>query len=98
MTGKPVRLTDIGRLYSLIMARFDRLEAMLTTKSGVVGDELLNSRNVRILTKMSDRTLLRRRKDGSLPFFRQGGKIYYLKSDVLRALQEPDRESKSQIK
>ena len=98
MTGKPVRLTDIGRLYSLIMARFDRLEAMLTTKSGVVGDELLNSRNVRILTKMSDRTLLRRRKDGSLPFFRQSGKIYYLKSDVLRALQEPDRESKSQIK
>ena len=44
---------------------------------------------------MSDRTLLRRRNDGSLPFHRDKGKIYYRRSDVLRAmLLEKEEHSK----
>jgi len=30
--------------------------------------------------------LLRRRNDGSLPFYRDKGKIYYLRTDVLKAV------------
>ena len=37
---------------------------------------------------MSDRTILRRRNDGTLPYFRHGGKIYYRKSVVLKAIQQ----------
>ena len=48
--------------------------------------EILDSKGVRLLTKMSDRTLLRRRNDGTLPFYRDKGKIYYRRSDVLRAV------------
>ena len=48
--------------------------------------EILDSKGVRLLTKMSDRTLLRRRNDGSLPFYRDKGKIYYLRTDVLKAV------------
>ena len=44
--------------------------------------EILDSKGVRLLTKMSDRTLLRRRNDSSLPFHRDKGKIYYCRSDV----------------
>lgn len=46
---------------------------------------------MRLLSKMSDRTLLRRRNDGTLPYFRRGGKIYYVKSKVLRALENMSR-------
>ena len=47
------------------------------------------------VTKMSDRTLLRRRNDGTLPFYRDKGKIYYRRSDVLRAmLLEKEEHSK----
>ena len=46
-------------------------------------------------SKMSDRTLLRRRNDGTLPFHRDKGKIYYRRSDVLRAmLLEKEEHSK----
>ena len=57
--------------------------------------EILDSKGVRLLTKMSDRTLLRRRNDGTLPFHRDKGKIYYRRSDVLRAmLLEKEEHSK----
>ncbi len=51
-------------------------------------EEILDTRKMRLLSKMSDRTLLRRRNDGTLPYFRRGGKIYYVKSKVLRALEK----------
>lgn len=58
--------------------------------------EILDSKGVRLLTKMSDRTLLRRRNDGTLPFHRDKGKIYYRRSDVLRAmLLEKEEHSKN---
>lgn len=57
--------------------------------------ETRDSKGVRLLTKMSDRTLLRRRNDGTLPFYRDKGKIYYRRSDVLRAvLLEKSENSK----
>lgn len=87
---------DLSSLYSVMLERFDRLEQLLTPKAFpdvAPGDEILDTRHIRILMKISDRTLLRRRNDGTLPYFKQGGKIYYLKSDVLRSLQQPDKQN-----
>ena len=41
-----------------------------------------------MLTRMSDRTLSRRRSDGTIPYVKHGGKIYYRKSVVLKAIQQ----------
>ncbi len=57
-------------------------------------DELLDSRKMRLLTNMSDRTLLRRRTEGTLPFVRYGGKIYYIKSQVLHVIGRSDPKCK----
>lgn len=47
-----------------------------------------------MLTRMSDRTLSRRRSDGTIPFVKHGGKIYYSRSRVLEALRrEPNTTS-----
>ena len=69
---------------------------MLSAIHNLPDSEILDSKGVRLLTKMSDRTLLRRRNDGSLPFHRDKGKIYYRRSDVLRAmLLEKEEHSKN---
>ena len=81
---------EISGILSLLLNRFDRLEKQIASvgRDNLGGDELLDSRDIRILTKMSDRTILRRRNDGTLPYFRHGGKIYYSKSVVLKAIQQ----------
>ena len=80
---------EISGILSLLLNRFDRLEKQIASvgRDNLGGDELLDSRDIRILTKMSDRTILRR-NDGTLPYFRHGGKIYYRKSVVLKAIQQ----------
>lgn len=80
----------MGHVLGLLLRRFDRLEQKIESASqeALYGDELLDSRDIRILTKLSDRTILRRRNDGTLPYFKHGGKIYYRKSVVLRAIQQ----------
>lgn len=45
------------------------------------------------VTKMSDRTFLRRRNDEMLSFHRDKGKIYYRRSGVLRAMSACIRSS-----
>lgn len=82
----------MGRILGLLLRRFDRLEQLITSIAPDTfnEDELLDSRDIRVLTKMSDRTILRRRNDGTLPYFKHGGKIYYRKSVVLRAIQQLD--------
>lgn len=93
MEEKPITSAEISRLFTLILDRFDRIEKMLTPITQEVSeDEIIDSRKIRLLTKMSDTTLWRRRNDGSMPFFRHGGKIYYLKSKVMQAIQQSDRE------
>lgn len=81
---------QVSRVLGLLLQRFDRLERAVQSISPDTSDddELLDSRDIRVLTKMSDRTILRRRNDGTLPYFKHGGKIYYRKSVVLKALEQ----------
>lgn len=81
---------DLSRALGLVLRRFDRVEQLIASiaQETFDGDELLDSRDIRVLTKLSDRTILRRRKDGTLPYFRHSGKIYYRKSAVLKVIQQ----------
>lgn len=83
---------ELGHVLGLLLRRFDRLEQKIESASqeALYGDELLDSRDIRVLTKLSDRTILRRRNDGTLPYFKHGGKIYYRKSVVLQAILQLD--------
>lgn len=83
-------------MLSAILAKVTNIEKLLAPAVHNLPDsEILDSKGVRLLTKMSDRTLLRRRNDGILPFHRDKGKIYYRRSDVLRAmLLEKEEHSK----
>ena len=83
-------------MLSAILAKVTNIEKLLAPAVENIPDsEILDSKGVRLLTKMSDRTLLRRRNDGTLPFHRDKGKIYYRRSDVLRAmLLEKEEHSK----
>ena len=83
-------------MLSAILAKVTNIEKLLAPAVlNLLDIEILDSKGVRLLTKMSDRTLLRRRNDGTLPFHRDKGKIYYRRSDVLRAmLLEKEEHSK----
>ena len=83
-------------MLSAILAKVTNIEKLLAPAvHNLLDSEILDSKGVRLLTKMSDRTLLRRRNDGTLPFHRDKGKIYYRRSDVLRAmLLEKEEHSK----
>lgn len=77
----------VSHMLSTILAKVNNIEKLLSPAVENIPDsEILDSKGVRLLTKMSDRTLLRRRNDGTLPFYRDNGKIYYRRSDVLRAV------------
>ena len=85
-----------NHMLSAILTKVNNIEKVLSPAVENLPDsEILDSKGVRLLTKMSDRTLLRRRNDGTLPFYRDKGKIYYLRSHVLRAvLLEKSENSK----
>ena len=85
-----------NHMLSAILAKVNNIEKLLSPAVENLPDsEILDSKGVRLLTKMSDRTLLRRRNDGTLPFYIDKGKIYYRRSDVLRAvLLEKSENSK----
>ena len=85
-----------AHMLSAILAKVTNIEKLLAPAVHNLPDsEILDAKGVRLLTKMSDRTLLRRRNDGTLPFHRDKGKIYYRRSDVLRAmLLEKEEHSK----
>lgn len=87
----------VTHMLSTILAKVNNIEKLLCPSVENIPDsEILDSKGVRLLTKMSDRTLLRRRNDGTLPFYRDKGKIYYRRSDVLRAvLLEKTENSKN---
>ena len=80
---------QMTHMLSTILAKVTNIEKLLAPAIHNLPDnEILDSKGVRLLTKMSDRTLLRRRNDGSLPFHRR--------SDVLRAmLLEKEEHSKN---
>lgn len=87
------RQPDYSKMLALIFGRLDKIEKHISVISQPPfdeNDEIVDTRKMRLLTKMSDRTLLRRRIEGSLPYFRYGGKVYYHKSQALRALRQPN--------
>ena len=94
---KVVPGAGVTHMLSTILAKVNRIEQLLSPNIENLPDsEILDLKGVRLLTKMSDRTLLRRRNDGTLPFHRDKGKIYYRRSDVLRAmLLEKEEHSKN---
>mgnify|MGYP001522258147 CR=1 FL=1 len=73
---------QMTHMLSTILAKVTNIEKLLAPAIHNLPDsEILDSKGVRLLTKMSDRTLLRRRNDGS---------------DVLRAmLLEKEEHSKN---
>ena len=98
MNNRKVRpAAGVTHMLSTILAKVNRIEQLLSPNIENLPDsEILDSKGVRLLTKMSDRTLLRRRNDGTLPFPRDKGKIYYRRSYVLRAmLLEKEEHSKN---
>lgn len=88
---------QMTHMLSAILAKVTNIEKLLTPAvHNLLDSEILDSKGVHLLTKMSDWTLLRRRNDGSLTFYRDKGKIYYRRSDVLRAmLLEKEEYSKN---
>ena len=84
------RKPTYGHLLFRIYERLDAIEQRLSALSAEQlseNEEILDTRKMRLLSKMSDRTLLRRRNDGTLPFFIRVFKIYYVKSKVFRAIE-----------
>ena len=68
---------QIIHLLSTIFSKVNSIEKLLSAAIPSMPDnEILYSKGVRLLTKMSDRTLLRRRNDSSLSFYRDKGKIH----------------------
>ncbi len=66
-----------NHMLSAILAKVNNIEKLLSPAVENLPDsEILDSKGVRLLTKMSDRTLLRRRNDGTLPFYRDYCSIY----------------------
>lgn len=62
-------------MLSAILAKVTNIEKLLAPAVHNLPDsEILDSKGVRLLTKMSDRTLLRRRNDGTFPFHRDKGR------------------------
>ena len=80
---KPLKGNPTLRLLRLVLRRFNRLELLIQN----------NSR------PLPDRTLSRRRSDGTIPYVKHGGKIYYSRSRVLEALRnEPNTTSTNKVK
>lgn len=65
-----------------------RLETELEALSSFNGKQMLDSRDMRLQLKVCDRTLIRWRKSGRLPYFKISGKVYFWACDVYRFLRE----------
>lgn len=66
---KVVPGAGVTHLLSTIFAKMNRIEKLLSPNIENLPDsKILDSKGVHLLTKMFDRTLLRRRNDGALPF------------------------------
>ena len=71
---KPLKGNPTLRLLRLVLRRFNRLELLIQNNSRPLPDDLIDTPAVRMLTRMSDRTLSRRRSDGTIPYVKHGGK------------------------
>ena len=84
---------DIEILKAMIKDNFEeqrkliaKLETALEAVTSFNGKQMLDSRDMRLMLKVCDRTLIRWRNSGTLPFFKLSGKIYFWASDVYKFL------------
>lgn len=75
-----------------------RLETALDAMTSINGKQMLDSRDMRLQLKVCDRTLIRWRNSGKLPYFKLSGKIYFWASDVYRFLREECRNESPDIR
>ena len=86
---------DIEKLKAMIKENFEeqrklisKLEIALEAVTSFNGKQMLDSRDMRLMLKVCDRTLIRWRNSGKLPYFKLSGKIYFWASDVHKFLRE----------
>ena len=86
---------DIEILKAMIKENFEeqrkliaKLETALEAVTSFNGKQMLDSRDMRLMLKVCDRTLIRWRNSGKLPFFKLSGKIYFWASDVYKFQRE----------
>ena len=86
---------DIEKLKAMIEGSFEeqrqliaKLETAVEALTSFNGKQMLDSRDMRLMLKVCDRTLIRWRNSGKLPFFKLSGKIYFWASDVHKFLRE----------
>lgn len=102
MKQKNIRMeennNDIEKLKAMIKENFEeqrkliaKLEIALEAVSSFNGKQMLDSRDMRLMLKVCDRTLIRWRNSGKLPYFKLSGKIYFWASDVYTFLREECR-------
>ena len=96
---------NIEMLKALIQKSFaeqreliSRLETVLEAMTSFNGKQMLDSRDMRLQLKVCDRTLIRWRNSGKLPYFKLSGKIYFWASDVYRFLREEYRDESPDIR
>lgn len=95
---------NIEKLEAMIKASFEeqrnlitKLETALEALTCFNGKQMLDSRDMRLLLKVCDRTLIRWRNSGKLPYFKLSGKIYFWASDVHKFLREECKQENSII-
>lgn len=75
-----------------IMKRLDILGEYFDTsklhRQALEGEELLDNQDIRLMLKISTRSLQRYRSAGRLPYYTISGKIYYKLSDVHSFIRE----------
>ena len=86
---------DIEILKAMIKDSFEeqrkliaKLETAVEALTSFNGKQMLDSRDMRLMLKVCDRTLIRWRNSGKLPYFKLSGKIYFWASDVYKFLRE----------
>ena len=86
---------DIEILKAMIKDNFEeqrkliaKLEPALEAVTSYNSKQMLDTRDMRLMLKVCDRTQLRRRKSMKLPYFKHSCKIYFWASDVYKFLRE----------
>ena len=88
---KPLKGNPTLRLLRLVLRRFNRLELLIQNNSRPLPDDLIDTPAVRMLTRMSDRTLSRRRSDG-LILIRRGMGFFVAEGSQARTLEAQRHE------
>lgn len=84
-------------LHALAEAGKNLTAFMRTCRPLLNGERYLTDKDASALLRVSRRTLQEYRRNGTLPFFRLGGKILYRESDLQRLLSDSCKPSFNQI-